>query len=551
MKNRFSLIAIALVFVIGFCPLVNATIGIFESEVFSINTDWEINQPELLIQAEDDIRFSAREDGSYLVRIAVTNHGIAVEDNITVHVFARDLDNQDAEENQIGEVVLEGIQADARGNVELEWEPGSPNQLVRVIIDPDEEIDEYIEGNNTRTKNFGAGGDQSCPEITHVEAQYDGIEAENRVGYFISGVEGALNTFEIFFVEPANIARIDYEINGNEGRIEEPDENERWTIEYDMGLIGFEGTELTVRAVSYSDFTSEEYIIEIVMLALPDWYIGLVGEQIGAQAIAFNDGFYEIIYSLDQQEDDAGFGFNFEFDETDNEGNDILFLGGTSIDITPEMDIGFGYNIFEGAADFHFRGDWEEINLFNGPFQVGANGGFDVDGSVNNDLSFRQASGMIRLHIGLDFPTIRTYYPLVPGLTAILEITARIWGDLLGQVTLGQGENGALEFINETNFQTQINVGATIAAKLELGPFGLAFAGTPTIYARIEVQYTTADGKTFEYAFGVEIPWEVYSYLGIFGHEFGRLPFADGVFGPWEWPRQNALFPDRDDLMIN
>ena len=48
---------------------------------------------------------------------------------------------------EIGSTTIDAIGQDESATTFIEWQPQGPYYLIRVVVDMDEEIDEYIEGN--------------------------------------------------------------------------------------------------------------------------------------------------------------------------------------------------------------------------------------------------------------------------------------------------------------------------------------------------------------------------------------------------------------------
>ena len=520
-----------------------------ESETFGVNTGMEIDQPELLISSNDHISFHAQEDGTYQIRARISNHGLPAE-NVNVRFFA---DNQ-----RIGETNIEAIGQNGYAETILAWEPENPNYLIRIVADPENRIDEYIEGNNTRSKRFGGGGDGSRPVITAVTARFDGIDDDHQVGYFIETIE-AINRFTIQVQDPGgaqNIDHIEYTINDEDIRqIDQPNENGRWEFEYDMGRIDHPGTVLEVTAYNSAGFSSDTYSVEIFTHDLPAWFrsMAYVGDNLlEATRFEFINGYYEASCKLNPE------GFGFEFDcVRENEQVPVALIGGSRSEFIPDLWAGFGYSMFDDTKEFRFQGDWDNISLFGKELKDrrgGFHGGFDVHGAMDNDFNIVRAGGGLNAGIGIKFPTFRTSYPFPIGIQATLEITFRVNGDLEGELNFEVADENEFLFIEPTFFEVELSGGATIAGKAEayLGVAGVAIAATPTLFTHINVAYTTIDGSDIDWAIGLRIPWEVYVYIGFRGREHFKRQLYENELGPWEWPEdQMALGPMRDELNVN
>lgn len=330
--------------------------------------------PDLAI-SESDIDVSYIGEDEIEITATIHNKGVESANNVRVKIFATDASGL---VTTILDEIKPSIGAGGTETVSVTHTLISEYHEITVSVDPDDAIEEWDETNNIATKEFAG----HAPVVDEIIPLYkgtfiSGIEFQNPITAKVSDPDGADDITRVVFC----FAGIEYvDVDGSDG----------WVQSLNMSLLSADNKIVVVKAYDNSGLESKPLVYEFSFINLPSWLV----EFLPASYISGGD----VEYSLSKTFPPPPAGkTKFEWDA--NIPESIPVIGGKNhIKFSAKAEA--GYKAISGESNFD--GSVSPVVKLMGR---DADVDFGVEGTLDRNLAFKEASAYAGIKIKLAFPT--------------------------------------------------------------------------------------------------------------------------------------------------
>ncbi|MCK4305697.1 MAG: hypothetical protein KAY24_15775, partial [Candidatus Eisenbacteria sp.] len=422
-------------------------------------------------------------------------------------------------------------QIDSAGSaqVQVQWAPPSDDRMLYVIADPTDQIAEDVESNNTAQKPYSGEG----PVIAAITAHWDGLEEDDRIGMFITGIE-AYNTIEAQ-VEDANgpddVQLVVFRTEDDVIRVEDTNGADGWSAQIDMGLVSYP-KRLIVEAQDAQGLWGSR-AVQLEGITIPEWLSG--GDAV-VEAFVFEEGIY-----------DCEIRFPGEPVPSNSQVPDsVLLLGGLRNDLQTQLKAAAHYFI-EGYGRIGGGGVIEGGVLQSESYGPNLELDVEVGAQLNEQFELMGIYAGANASLAFPIPEVEHGWPImVAGIPIWISIS--VGGDVTILVGAEYVLNTNLEFIDGTHITPGLGIHVVLTAAIEI-LFGIAelrFVGEPMAQIELTVEYTTQTGASSSWCGSFIVPYAIWGSIGwgLWEEELysSALP-APGE--PWEFGDCGALMTER------
>ena len=495
--------------------------------------------PDLSVQATD-LTYTVLQNGRVTVTAMVHNVGQPAV-NVPVRLL---VGNRGAGANQTQPMgpdqILTSVPAGACLPVTLAWTPIDGLDRFYCVIDPANAVTENDELNNSAWRDLGEIGG-SRPTVGSVTASKDGDPAADRIGRFLSGVTGCVNTFTAQVTDAdSDVSSVEFKIGGNVLTDSNPAGG--WSVSYDVGQLGPNDVTMTVTAVDATGLRSEPRVITIDMEPLPAW----MGEfdlhpdewSVAGLMLGERDNYAGRIM-LSRARGGAAIGWEdyISDDVFLIKGKGLDASGSLFLDLKVPLDRSLPWNV-AGVLDLSARlfGIKTPSKLVG---ELAPGGGARVSVSISPDgQTISGAAIAVYGELAVGTPTIKAGLPVLPGLDLIVGIGFDL---LMG----GDIQASAEANFTQYHWTHTARLGAQfrVTAGVEVLKFARAeFIGMPALWWNVGYGLNYPGSPEFVHYWAYRFKWKLMASVGIWGL-WAQREVASGSYGPWCLPPDNPDCP--------